>query len=118
MSDGKYITFLIWKDYNCIKWITVDLTDKNFPTSSYTNTDSNSIKTAIQTGYASRNLDDIWLAAQSLQATIATVGGNIFSDKLAYSVIATPTMQGFFFCKVCAKDYIYFTTVGAKGGNG
>jgi hypothetical protein len=24
MDDGYYVTFIIWKDYNCITWSTID----------------------------------------------------------------------------------------------
>jgi hypothetical protein len=103
LSNNKYISFVIWKDYNCVGWLAISSYPKSF---SYSESDKSAITDHIRGGYAGRNFGDVWMAAQDIQATIATTGGNIFSDKNAYSVVATQSADNTIYAKVCAKDYI------------
>jgi hypothetical protein len=117
LSSGAYLTFVIWKDYNCVQWITINPGDSAYITSSYISTDTTAITNNLQAGYAGRDVSDIWLAAQDIQTTIAATGGNIFSDKLAYSVIPAQYSYAYFLGRVCAKDYIIVSGVGISGGS-
>jgi hypothetical protein len=117
LSNGNYISFVIWKDFNCVQWITINPNDASYKPSSYITAENTAIIKNLQAGYAGRDVADIWKVAQDIQTTIASTGGNIFSDKNAYSVIATQSTSAYFFAKVCAKDFIFTYGVGISGGS-
>jgi hypothetical protein len=88
LTNNRYLSFVIWKDYNCVGWKTINprkITDLWY---SYNTADNNAITSKLQGGYPNRSIGDIWLAAQDIQTTIATTGGNIYNDKDAYTVVA------------------------------
>jgi hypothetical protein len=116
LSDNKYISFVIWKDYNCVTWVTIDPAATGYKASSYITADTTAIITKVQAGYQTRNIAEVWLAAKDIQTTIAATGGNIFNDKLAYSVITVPNMMTNFCARVCVKNYFTMSGVGNIGG--
>jgi hypothetical protein len=58
MDDQHYVSFVIWKDYNCIGWITYDnLVDGP---STFDVTTTNLIKTAISNFAPQVDKTDVW----------------------------------------------------------
>jgi hypothetical protein len=58
MDDGYYVTFIIWKDYNCVGWITHN--DNIDGQSTFNSTTTALIQTAITNFAPQVNQDDIW----------------------------------------------------------
>jgi hypothetical protein len=115
-NTGFYISFIIWKDFNCLGWITIDATSSKYKDSSFSDLEITVITNTIQAGYTNRDVNDIWLAAQDIQAKVATTGGAIFSDKLAFSVVASQAGTPFIYARICAKDFIVVKGVANNGG--
>jgi hypothetical protein len=64
MNDGYYVSFIIWKDYNCQTYITFDPTKDSYST--FTGADATAITNAINSLKGSWRYDDPWKAAQGL----------------------------------------------------
>jgi hypothetical protein len=47
-SLSFYISFIIWKDYNCVRWITLDSNQLGYSKSTYSDSDTNAITSSIQ----------------------------------------------------------------------
>ena len=71
MDDNYYVTFIIWKDYNCVKWYT-----SSFflgATNTYSGTPAASTLFQATTAFASSSSPqqtDIWKTAQALSANM------------------------------------------------
>lgn len=70
LSNGKFISFVIWKDFNCVQWTTYNPSGGNYPTTSFDSTTSSAISTKLTSGSQNRDVNEIWLAAQDIQASI------------------------------------------------
>lgn len=55
--------------------------------------------------FATRDVNDIWKVAQSVQNDIATSGGSLSTDKYAFTVLASQYDDTYFHSRVCVKDY-------------
>jgi hypothetical protein len=64
MNDGKYVTFIIWKDYNCQTYISYKGYAQSI-TNSFASTDRNLLSVALSTGMPKWRWDDPWRAAFS-----------------------------------------------------
>ena len=58
-TDGYYLTFIIWKDYNCVGWLTLSGTFG----SSYSYSVAVAINNNVITGATNRQTSDIWMVA-------------------------------------------------------
>jgi hypothetical protein len=58
MDDGYYVTFIIWKDYNCIGWITHN--DNVDFQSTFDGATTKLIKNAIANFASQVDKSDIW----------------------------------------------------------
>jgi hypothetical protein len=120
ISNDGYITFIIWKDYNCLKWTSYN--SYGFFSDSTSNFD-NSINFDItqtvggNTNNAARNVNDIWKMAQHIQSVIPTSGGLVFQEKTAYTVIASQANDAQYYGRFCAKAYMVLKLVGNKPGS-
>ena len=105
-NDFTYLTFIIWKDYNCAQWYSINsnLFVTSFP-SSYA--DSNNIQSAMRSLRDSLVRDEVWKAAQAYVNTLqsdAMVASTVGADN-AFSVIMSQASSSFY-ARVCAKGYI------------
>lgn len=64
MNDGHYIGIIIWKDYNCKTWHTLNINDPNFISYSFAPVDVDRIVTLVNKYSLKASPDDIWLAAK------------------------------------------------------
>jgi hypothetical protein len=65
------------------------------------------VSSTIKGGYAGRDINDIWLTAQDVQAKFPTVETGLIQDNLAFTLIATQSKNGQFNAKFCAKNFSY-----------
>ena len=66
LLSGSYYSFIIWKDYNCVKWFTYD--DSKSPSqSSYSLNDASIIGEFLYGYYSAWNLDNIWQVGKNIQ---------------------------------------------------
>jgi hypothetical protein len=112
-----YVSFIIWKDYNCVQWFTINPINLNSARSSFSPTISEAITFGLRSGSlnSKRLVSDIWVLAQDIQASIPTSGAGVFSDPLAYTVVAAQNFNSFIFGRVCAKDYHIINDIGNDG---
>lgn len=103
-ASTGYVSFIIWKDYNCVQWITFN--SLNGPAVSFTSTLYAPISSTIKFGYANRNINEIWKEAQDIQEKVPTVDSSLLKNKLAYTVIINQYSTNCLFGRFCAKDYI------------
>lgn len=77
------------------------------------------IMTKLQQGKVipPRSVDDIWIFAQDIQATVTMSDPSLFQDQTAYTIVAVQTMSAYVFGKFCAKQYMKITGVGYKQGS-
>ena len=85
-ADGTYLSFIIWKDYNCVGWVTYG---GGVATSSYSTSITNAIQNAVLGGVINRKTSDIWKVAQSIQSVIPSADSTILQDPLGYTIIAS-----------------------------
>lgn len=62
--DNKYVSFVIWKDYNCIGWRSIEINYDRL-TSTFTQGASNAVRMSVQsdslqTRNSNRKFSDIW----------------------------------------------------------
>jgi hypothetical protein len=58
MDNTRYISFIIWKDYNCISWH--NFNNNYDPSTSFNSFESQMITSAITSFASNVNKDDIW----------------------------------------------------------
>lgn len=95
MDDNHYFTFVIWKDYNCISWITY-----RSDVSSGSNLATNgAIDSIFNNAMSTFDLNDIWgVAFSSTNKLQAALGG-------AFTVIASQSFTVFYTARVCVFGY-------------
>jgi hypothetical protein len=103
--NSGYVSFIIWKDFNCVRWITFNPSDPNYQFSSFTAIGK--IFDGITAGKSGRDTNDIWSVAKDVQDKFpATDPTTLFNDKLAYTVLASQSQLTIFYGRFCAQDYI------------
>jgi hypothetical protein len=111
MDDGYYVTFIIWKDYNCITWSTINSNSliSNLANSFDANT-QNAIYigvNAYRTAAFGPNYNDIWAAAYNLIPYLLQYNPTFLGDK-AYTVVMSQSVNiPKYYASVCAKSYYY-----------
>lgn len=74
VKDGQAVGFIIWKDYNCINW--VSYSQNGVPQYSgqgtYTGQTKNSITSAIYTLGDDLNMNEVWNAAKAISDLLHT----------------------------------------------
>ena len=105
-SDGTHLTFIIWKDYNCVGWVTYAPIS---PASSY-----NAVIFAELQSVTSGMLPitDIWSVAKNVQSVIPTADPTILQDPLGYTIIASQYAQSTFFARMCVSQYAVVGNIG------
>jgi hypothetical protein len=104
-TASGYVSFIIWKDFNCAYWFAINPAGTGYRASSFYSKNITAISTAVSAGKSSRDLGDIWLAAQDIQAQVFTV--NVippFREKYTISVIAAQSSHSTFFGKFCVQN--------------
>jgi hypothetical protein len=120
-ADSSYQTtnliysLVIWKDYNCARWITLDPFAGKVPSSSYSSADSTAIINALQSGISARNVNDIWKVAQDIQGLIPLAALTSKIDKDAFTIVASQLSAVYFMARLCVKDYIQVDGIGTTG---
>jgi hypothetical protein len=107
MNDGYYVSFIIWKDYNCNGWTSINANViggvNTFPAA------TNSLVYSFVNNWGTEQSSDPWGVAvnciTSLQAYNAAFQGN---DK-AYTIIVSQSYYARYFAKVCVLHYAYYT---------
>jgi hypothetical protein len=111
MNDGYYVSFIIWKDYNCNGWASINsnlvVKMENYGINTFPS-ETNSLVFSFINQWGNDQKDDPWGVAvnciTSLQAYDAAFQGN---DK-AYTIIVSQSSSTWYFGKVCALGYIYY----------
>jgi hypothetical protein len=116
LANKVYISFIIWKDYNCVTWTTYNPADAGNVASTYGGL-TNTISTIIQGGNKALNRDtnDIWVVAQDIQPKVMTAG-KILQDKDAYTIIASKSATASFYARFCAAAFTVVNGIGNSGG--
>lgn len=105
MNDGYYVTFIIWKDYNCIKWYSYDFNSLSKSSSSYSLSNAFYVYAITPTVISSRVSSvqtDIWGAAMNIGNALAT---NSVTSPLGWTVIASQNSNVYHYGYFCAQDY-------------
>ena len=110
-SAGKYVTFIIWKDYNCVKWSSYNAVSGG---SSYSLSIASSIRNNVTAGVAKMPLSDIWSVAESIQPIIQTGDPTLLQDPTAYTIIASQSSNSMYFGRVCISQYVFITYIGTN----
>ncbi len=112
MEDNRLISFVIWKDFNCVTWFEFDETN-NPLYSSYSGAVANNIQSTIAADNALpvRDLSDIWKVAQHIQSKIPSSDNTLFQDPLAYTIVASSTFTTTF-ARFCAVGYAFVNSMG------
>ena len=105
-TDGTYLTFIIWKDYNCIGWVNF-MAPSTFSSSATTSITNN--VTSASTGL---QLSDIWSVAHSIPTTVVAADSTILQDPLGYTIIASQSGSAIFYTEVCVSAYMKVTNIG------
>lgn len=116
LVNNNYISFIIWKDYNCITWYSFNPIDENLSQSTFSDDITSSLTSGLQVGSNSRDVSDIWLAAQSIQDLVIATP-SIFTDKLAYSIIASQSSTTIYFGRFCVHNYAVVYETSSSQGN-
>jgi hypothetical protein len=107
LDSGNYVSFIIWKDYNCITWYTINSNDASHSTfDSATNTLIYNALVAYSTG----RLTDIWWTAVDLIESIIASNSAFQGTDKAYTIIVSQSYGARFFGRVCAKYYHSYTS--------
>jgi hypothetical protein len=94
MDDGYYVSFIIWKDYNCITWYAINANDASHSTfDSATNT---LIYNALA-AYNDGQLNDIWWTAVNLIGNIIGSNSAFQGTDKAYTIIVSQSFGARFF---------------------
>lgn len=86
MIDGNYVTFIIWKDYNCVSWITLNYGWYSQPNTSWGDSTTLAIKTILTHYLAVMKKEEIWLSASGFIPLFMASDPNLSGDK-AYTII-------------------------------
>jgi hypothetical protein len=111
MNDGYYVSFIIWKDYNCIISSTID---SNSLASNLANSFDVTTQNAIYSGVAaysvsaSSNYLDIWSTAYGVIPYLINFDSTFQGDK-AYTVIMSQSNNVRYYASFCAKSFYYNT---------
>jgi hypothetical protein len=122
MDDGNYVSFIIWKDYNCITWSTINSNKLvNGQTTSFDSSTSTAVYFAIGNYPYSTSppvYNDIWAAAYNFIPFLFSFNSAFMGDK-AYTVVLSQSIKAKYYASVCAKGYFYNNQlpVGNSGGN-
>jgi hypothetical protein len=109
MNDGNYVSFIIWKDYNCIISSTID---SNSLASNLANSFDATTKNAIFSLVSSFSLTpssnylDIWSTAYSFIPYLLS-SNSIFQGDKAFTVVMSQSGKAKYYASVCAKSYYY-----------
>jgi hypothetical protein len=120
MDDGKYVSFIIWKDYNCITWSTIN---SNSLTSNLANSFDATTRDTIFNGLSAYNMSptanyfDIWSTAYNFIPYLLS-SNSIFQGDKAYTVVASQALNARYFASVCAKSYYYYSELNIGYNNG
>ncbi len=104
-----YISFIIWKDYNCASWYTYNKYLPDFVSSTYSSTVTSIVTNRLQSTASSMDSNDIWLTAQKIQSQFPATFSNLFNDKLAYSIVASQSKSATFSGRFCVVNYMFVT---------
>lgn len=117
MNDGHYISFIIWKDYNCHGWITINSNPSNsYWYSSFSDSDTNNLKDAIYAFIPNANYNDIWKTAKDFVDFLTSKYDSFKGTDKAFTVIFSQTYWVNYFGRVCAKNYLLnYSKIGSSG---
>lgn len=106
-NSSLFMSYIIWKDYNCFNWIKVGTTGGSFSTNQFNVILA--LKNAIS---ANQIINDLWNTAYNY---VVAIESNSNFANTAFSAIITqdPTPSYGGYC--CTRNQISFTNVGTFG---
>jgi hypothetical protein len=111
MDDGKYVSFIIWKDYNCNGWASINSNKIATMPSSGINTfppETNSLVYSFINSWGTEQSDDPWGVSVSLITQLQNFDAAFQGNDKAYTIIVSQSYYARYFAKVCALGYIYY----------
>jgi hypothetical protein len=91
--NNKYFTVIIWKDYNCLGYISLESQGSSGPS-----TDLKTIGSVVQNNPS--NYDDIWKAAMDISEGVE----KSLTGK-AYTVVVSQAKEAYFLGRCCIGAY-------------
>jgi hypothetical protein len=104
MNDGYYVTFILWKDYNCVTWVTYN-PNSGGPQFSYSLDTVNLIMGAFLSMKSTFTYDDIWSIGHTFLEQLPNYNAAFAGSDKAYSIIITQSYYSSFYARICVKDY-------------
>lgn len=110
LNEGYSVSFIIWKDYNCIKWVSFSQNGIS-PSSvqkSYSEDIAGIIMQIIFNPGQDLHMNEVWKSAQAIVNQLnsnSTVSQHLATDR-AFTVILSQSAYTIFNLRACFKDYI------------
>lgn len=120
-KDSHAVSFIIWKDYNCITWVTHNKNTEDGTPFSYTNVDAiDNISAVISRLYNTVDYNDIWKSAKKYADTLNSDSGlkSVLGADKDFTIIMSQAYYINYYARFCCKDYfINYDMVGQVGGD-
>jgi hypothetical protein len=110
MNDGYYVSFIIWKDYNCNGWASINhntLTMQVYQGVNTFPTATNGLVYQFLTNFGVNREEDPWGAAGTFLTSLQNSNVAFQGQDKAYTVIISQSISAVYFAKVCALYYAY-----------
>jgi hypothetical protein len=98
MNDGYFVTFLIWKDYNCVGYLTYNTNIDSG--ASYT--DTTALDAFTDTQLPNWRWDNVWEAAHSY---VENLQKEAEFKESAFAIVVSQSSFSSYFANVCAQAY-------------
>jgi hypothetical protein len=112
MNDGYYVSFIIWKDYNCNGWASI-----NYNTVATMNGEVNTfppethdITYSFINQWGSTQSDDPWGVSVDLITQLQAYDAAFQGTDKAFTAIVSQSYYARYFAKVCALHYLYYAS--------
>jgi alpha-amylase/alpha-mannosidase (GH57 family) len=110
MDDGNYVSFIIWKDYNCNGWNTIDYKSVLMTVRGSVNTfpsATHDLANNFANFFATDQSDDPWAVAVSFITQLQNFDAAFQGNDKAFTVVLSQSYNARYFAKVCASGYVY-----------
>jgi hypothetical protein len=107
MDDGYYVSFIIWKDYNCNGWASINyntIIDQNAGIDTFPSTLG---KTFINS-FATDQQDDPWGVAVSMITSLQNYNAAFQGNDKAFTIIVSQSTYAKYFAKICSLHFMYY----------
>lgn len=106
MNDGNYVSIILWKDYNCIQWYTINANkDYNGVYSTYDRGINDLFHNFIYNNRPSFSHDDMWSSSINFLKGMTASSAAFGTDPTVYTMITTEMVSPLYYCRVCAKNF-------------